>query len=181
MAMEMVANMIMMTMFCHFLAAFFLGLDYKFPAENILPQYLYSESTTSSSSQARKENHNILKFAETILVQGPMQQLEEYLSKKNKKIVWNFIETDSAPLYTCHTCLCLCLCLCWAQSTNTHVSVCVYASVVFGRGLKRCLSDTDGSPLASCYIAKYISFHGWCGGESGLGNLFIGRGKTRLS
>ena len=86
MAMEMVANMIMMTMFCHFLAAFFLGLDYKFPAENILPQYLYSESTTSSSSQARKENHNILKFAETILVQGPMQQLEEYLSKKNKTI-----------------------------------------------------------------------------------------------
>ena len=35
--------------------------------------------------------------------------------------------------------------------------VCAYASVVFGRGLRRCLSDTDGSPqLASCYIAKYI-------------------------
>ena len=67
-----------------------------------------------------------------------------------------------------HVCVCVyCLCLCWAQSTNTHVSVCVYASVVLGRGLKRCLSDTDGSPLASCYIAKYISFHGWCGGNLG--------------
>ena len=113
MAMEMVANMIMMTMFCHFLAAFFLGLDYKFPAENILPQYLYSESTTSSSSQARKENHNILKFAETILGQEPMQQLEEYLSKKKPK---KLCETSLKPIQRLYI-------------LATHVCVCVYAFV----------------------------------------------------
>ena len=66
MALETLANMIMIAVFCHFLArCLFLGLDYKFPAKKILPN-TFSESTTSSSSQARKENHDILNIAGTI-------------------------------------------------------------------------------------------------------------------